>query len=350
VSFEAIRPFTFFAMVLQLQVLACKTPASDLTMQSSLAAAGAPSLGPSDPGYEDITGCQKQDILWQKMVNSKYATLPQWSGREVLKVMTDSVAMKLFHGSTKSYYQVSMQRQSDEMPPGRKKVIHTYGQVAKVKFVPAPGSPYSGLFRGVSCGLIRAGTAAKAPSFADNDSVPGVAVKFLINGQPSRNFMALFTLDGQTGGDFFKNNFTNWTPPVKVPAVIRLGTVFSLVSSNFNRVDVKYLGDVQEDGTHPASPQAPLQIVLIPNRSDLTKYYVPNDTAHDTREDFKNIPSGTTLYQVVAVMKPWQPAEAPGDATVMGDIVTTSEFIASDYGDKSLFFRHQLFTGDTDPP
>jgi hypothetical protein len=52
----------------------------------------------------------------------------------------------------------------DAMPAGvhfgtRTKYIHSVGAVAKVKFVPASSTPYTGIFKGAAYGLIRLSSA-----------------------------------------------------------------------------------------------------------------------------------------------------------------------------------------------
>jgi hypothetical protein len=46
-----------------------------------------------------------------------------------------------------------MDRLSDEAPSNWKKAIHAHGSVAKVKFLPTPNSPFTGLFKGADYGF-----------------------------------------------------------------------------------------------------------------------------------------------------------------------------------------------------
>jgi hypothetical protein len=74
---------------------------------------------------------------------------------------------------------------------------------------------------------------------------------------------------------------------------------------------------------------------------------------HDVRDDFASIPEGTTVYQIhVAPEKyddfdygkytPEDVASFVKESVHVADIITTSEFIASEFGDDGMFFRHQL--------
>lgn len=109
----------------------------------------------------------------------------------------------------------------DAMPSGalgtRGKYIHTVGAVGKVNFVPAGGSPYTGLFKGASNGLIRLSSAV--PPSLDGMIMnglalaPGMGLKFLRDGVDSGNLVSMYSADGQQGNwNFFANDFVNHIP------------------------------------------------------------------------------------------------------------------------------------------
>ena len=52
------------------------------------------------------------------------------------------------------------------------------------------------------------------------------------------------------------------------------------------------------------------------------------------------IPTGTTLFEVMALDQPW------GVEKHIGDIITTSPVVTSLWGDTQLFFRHTRFEED----
>ena len=54
----------------------------------------------------------------------------------------------------------------------------------------------------------------------------------------------------------------------------------------------------------------------------------------------KKVPAGTLLYKVYAVMTPNAPK------VHIGNLVTTSPFTESEYGDRYLFFKHQDMVED----
>ena len=71
--------------------------------------------GTTDPSelpanYESKLACEKQDLLWKNIQNSKYSSLPPWGGFDILKFSFADMSL-------------SMDRVSDELPVGRPKFI-----------------------------------------------------------------------------------------------------------------------------------------------------------------------------------------------------------------------------------
>jgi hypothetical protein len=74
---------------------------------------------------------------------------------------------------------------------------------------------------------------------------------------------------------------------------------------------------------------------------------------HDVRDDFAGIPEGRKLYELRALPEKYigldyseyTPAMAETfvkESEHIADIISTSEFISSSFGDDGIFFRHQL--------
>ena len=84
----------------------------------------------------------------------------------------------------------------------RQKILHTVGCVAQVKFVPVEHNEgYTGIFEGADYGLMRLSSAlfpntANKQSARGSDFAPGMALKFLRDGQPSCNLVAMFSVEG----------------------------------------------------------------------------------------------------------------------------------------------------------
>jgi len=83
----------------------------------------------------------------------------------------------------------------------RKKLVHQQGAVAKVEFVPSdePNS-YTGVFKGAQHAIIRLSDAdlfahgverPNGETFQQEKIQPSIAVKFLISGKPSANYLGM---------------------------------------------------------------------------------------------------------------------------------------------------------------
>jgi hypothetical protein len=95
-----------------------------------------------------------------------------------------------------------------------------------------------------------------------------------------------------------------------------------------NLADHDQFGNVANQGLHP------YQIFYVPHAA--VRGRIPTDSKNDFRTDLiNNIPQGTPLYDVYVTDGP------NGDTTKVGTLVTTSDFVASKFGDEQLFFRHQ---------
>ena len=98
----------------------------------------------------------------------------------------------------------------------RYKYIHTVGNTAMVKFEPVANTEgYTGIFEGADYGYVRLSAAikpdytkTKAP-IALGNFAPGIGLKFLRDGVPSANLVAMYSVDGQDSWNFFKNDFSN---------------------------------------------------------------------------------------------------------------------------------------------
>ena len=214
------------------------------------------------------------------------------------------------------------------MPDGRKKGIHTYGSTVAIEFVADGDSPFTGLYRGVSYGLARLSLAAKPTA---DTSVPGIGIKFLVDGKPSLNFVAMYSLDGQPTYNFFANSFTTVISPPSSGVLKILGAAFATATQDPTKVDTAYLAKVTKEGEAVEAPVAPISLKLVPNK-DLAFDNAP----HEVRDDLGTIAAGTTLYQVWGIT-------SDNQSIYIGRIVTTSRFVASKFGDEKLFFRHQRF-------
>ncbi|MBQ0753053.1 MAG: peroxidase [Gammaproteobacteria bacterium] len=237
---------------------------------------------------------------------------------------------------------------TDVSPPGYSKAIHPRGALAKVQFVPAAGHDYTGLFQGADHGLLRLSVTGDP---ADRGFAPGLALKLFVDGKRSENVSALYTLSGQDDDyNIFANELSNY---VKTEANETLGTtaLFSLVSSKPTMLVMSDMARVNQDGSEVGSVKTPSQIYFVPNESVKNSI---SSAPHDFRDDLTALSAGTVVYDVYATSKavktsiwPWVSAryarERRDSANKIGELVMTSPFTLSQFGDTGIFFKHQRY-------
>lgn len=286
--------------------------------------------------YESLSACQKQDFLWNEAEVTAYQELPPYQKFgffQLVKLSLQSIATK---GNL----------HSDVSPKGWKKYLHRRGALAKVKIV-ARSKKYSGIFQGAECALLRLSLTYKvkgARPFA-----PGLALKVLRDGVPSANISALVSLDGQDKDyNFFKNPMSNIVPTGNSLGQKLVHKIFRKVTKYPEELLASDMALVNALGEKSQPVVSPRQIFFVPGPG-----LNVSSEPHDVREDFVRIPKETLIYKIYAVSekhKDFQYSEYTDakvseflkDSEHVADIVTTSEFVTSQFGDEGIFFRHQL--------
>jgi hypothetical protein len=287
-------------------------------------------LGFLPDDYQSWQAKQKQDFLWNnRILQSKYDELPPLKKIDIAGLFLTALKTK-------------MDRQHDEAPPKWKKAIHAHGSVAKIKFVSTEDTSFTGLFKGVDHGFLRVSVTGDP---ADRGVAPGLAIKFLVDGQSSGNFSALVSLTGQGKNyNLFSNEFSNIVPVVQSVGPIIINLIFSRVTRYPTKLYLEDMGKFDQYGQVEIKPHYPSQLFLIPNPK--IKF---SQAPHDFRKDLITISSGTQLFSIYAVDpqkvddKLMGKPEYRQKAQIIGHFIATSEFISSFYGDSQLFFRHQRF-------
>jgi hypothetical protein len=156
--------------------------------------------------YEKKTAAAKEAELW-KEITANQETYGWYRAASVATIFAEPMAP-------------SLQWVGDTFQDGlfgpRKKLIHSVGSVAKVKFQPvANHEGYTGIFQGALHGLLRM-SLAKQPDpskttaqGAYDNFAPGFGLKFLRDDRSSANLVAMYGVDGQDSWNFFKNDFSN---------------------------------------------------------------------------------------------------------------------------------------------
>ena len=291
----------------------------------------AQDLGPLPVDYQSWTADQKQQFLWEeRILPSQYKTLPPLKPIDVVGLFRTALRKK-------------MDRQSDQVPTPWEKAVHTHGSVAKIKFVSAVNTPFTGLFEEADYGLLRMSLAGDPRR---RGVAPGLAIKLFVDGTPSANVSALVSFMGQGKNyNVLANEFSNIVPPVRQIAPKLINLMLMRVSWFPNKLSVKDWATVNQYGEPVPNPHAPNQIFLVPN----SKIRFVSRAPHDFRDDMAKISPDTRLFTVYAVdpkrvkESKTTPVKLRRLARCIGYIDTTSKFVSSFYGDRQLFFRHQRF-------
>jgi hypothetical protein len=140
---------------------------------------GAHDQDPWPQHYLSWDASRKQNFLWEnKILQSKYDKLPPLRKIDVIGLFLTRLKKK-------------MDWLSDETPPKWRKAIHAHGSIAKIKFIPTPNTPFTGLFQGADHGLLRLSLVGDPTR---RGFAPGLAIKWLVDGKPSADFSALVSL------------------------------------------------------------------------------------------------------------------------------------------------------------
>jgi len=289
--------------------------------------------------FSELTALEKREYLFEDGVRATAYTdgLPdvhfgvvQFAGAAL-----NSVANQLLSQT--------LTRNSDELDPPKLKLFHSFGSVAKVRFTPAPGTPFTGIFREEAHGLARFSYAGPVVGIG---IVPGLALKFPRDGpHPSADAVVMRMLDGQERGSVFEHVFTNILPAPQVTNIVmqvarhRFETVVEDGRGLHQPVDD--LASASSSGTHDdGEVQAPYQVIFVP--TDAARQ--ASNAELDFRVDLaRHVPNDTTIYDIFGVGEAEATAEVEDAlplATRLGTLTTESEFIASSYGDYRLFFKH----------
>jgi hypothetical protein len=285
--------------------------------------------------YKSLSACDKQKYLWKEIEKTEYRELPPLSEFGV------SQLLKMGIQNIKKKRDII----SDFAPKGWKKYLHHRAAMAQVKLIPKGDHNYTGAFEGHECGLIRLSLTFRPTK--NRDVAPGLALKLLRDGQESANISALYLLEGQKKNyNFFENPLSNIVPIADGVGPKLVHLIFKKATDYPEELLLKRLANYNEKGTPQKESNAPRQIFFIPN-PELSFSKGP----HDFRQDILKIPQGTKLYEMRAYSdksynySDYKPQDIPSfinNSELLGEIVTTSEFIASQFGDTGIFFNHEL--------
>jgi hypothetical protein len=310
------------------------TTAREAQQQAPIVAASRPfdpssvsrrALPPTHAGYEAQSARDKQDALYAEAVRELYAELPNpntgglGAGKNALEKIRSF--MRVFDFVT---LHESFDTTADMRNFQKDKLFHPFGAIAKVELEIDPSSPYSGLLRTGGPGMVRLSLATDAQAgFA-----PGFGLKLFVDGEPSKNIVTGNQLGGLELRDFFAHEVATSLPKPKSLALRFASWVLSFVADPLIR-PVDHLASVDARGQQQADARAPKKLVFVPNPA-------LRDVAagEQYREGLATIAAGTLLYSVVA-------EEHDGTRRAIGALRTSSPIVATPFGDKRLFFKHE---------
>jgi hypothetical protein len=282
----------------------------------------------SSDKYFELSADEKLHRLWDEIIKDR--TSAKWYGPdEASAIMTEDLS-------------VTYLERGDVLPEKRIKVIHTVGAVARAEFIPSlEKHPYSGMFKsGNKNVLIRLSvaiepdTSKKTAEGALGNFVPSIALKFLIDGQPSENLVALWRASGQPSWNYFKNDMSpefeidDETDEIGKAINDRFAGVTSLIST----IGLKQLGEINDKGVAEWEVNFPYRLIFKPNE-ELRKKFSDN-FERNFMEQIVEIPAGYNIYDVYATERP------DCNEVKIGTIRLLSELTPSKFGDLELFFHH----------
>ncbi len=284
---------------------------------------------PSD--YEKRSAREKNDLIWANINSDPHseAKLPTSAPSPIARLKLFSVDFN--KGSFAP---------GDELPPERKKLVHTYGTCARVSLHITEKHPYTGMLEKGGEAIVRFSDAKGGGSF-----MPSMAFKFFIDGRLSTNVLVLPAAYREKGDmRCFSSTYCNGTPPAKELDTKLVQRAFQKTAKALNatRLYAVYLplhdfSSIRADGTKPENPVVPDRVEFVP--TDEVKKACPD--LQDFRQALAKIPAGTVLFKVFAAPTLEKPS------TLVGELRQDSAWVASEYGDTRLFFQHDRGpTGD----
>lgn len=280
--------------------------------------------------YLELKAAEKQEILFNNVSKDPYTI------DEILESKDPSIFFALKLLST-TYLAESFTNPNDVFEGEKTKVIHTYGSVAQVEFQITQESPYTGLFKTGALGVIRMSLASLRLPYT-----PGFALKLLVDGKKSQNAFAMYSLDGQGDNhNFFENSFeTKIDEPnsglLKAGATRFKLTLVELGSEHEDPTfqSTKDLAKVKKNGEVVKDDLSPFSLVFEPTKEAQMSTEKSNLRVQLTSDP--KYSDGLVLYRVFARKS------EESEKLLIGRVVLKSRFFSSRYGDKTLYFQHNI--------
>lgn len=213
------------------------------------------------------------------------------------------------------------------------KPIHKEGIVGLVRLQPsADYYPFTGLYKENSIGLMRLSSVASPGPDQTGDFQPSIALKFFVDGQPSRNLHTAPVTAPDPAHNAFSVEMSTDIDLSKQPGVVQLFfRLLTKINAPSNRIAPKPLAEVSMRGENVEEPLSPEIITFVP--TDAARTLANTNTHKDFRADLAEYMSaGTVLYNVYGLYE--------NNNYYIGQLVLEESFRASFFGDQHLFFQH----------
>jgi len=237
------------------------------------------------------------------------------------------------------------------------KAGHTFGHVFKFKFEANTANVQSlnlsGIFKGSEYGI---GRFSSANRISHNRSRPSIGLKFLRDGKHSADLLIQKKRSPVVENhnpflECMSNAIPNPLGPLEKKNYASRAVIknFELHTKRTDYVGLSDLAMYGQDGVEVKSDDVKFPFVL---------HFQPNETntefckgkSLDFEDDFTHFPCleelqpGALLYKVYAIHDPKAHNELTQDDVVhIGDIISTSEFVKSKFGDNKLHYTHMTF-------
>lgn len=153
---------------------------------------------------------------------------------------------------------------SDNMPVNRLKKTHPVGLSSKIEWIPHPDQPYTGIYRGAKEGIMRISDTTKTVPHKAK-TAPGFGIKFPRDGMYSANILAMFSFDGQTSFNFFKNRWVTILREFNNQCAREtIGKQLATVTDHLGATSVMDVADYDQYGNKEEHPHWPFQIEFEP--------------------------------------------------------------------------------------
>lgn len=279
------------------------------------------------PEYIALSRQEKSDMLWGKITENN-----QSGAFHSLQMLTMDMGL-------------TFDMEGDEFDCHwlygcRNKPIHAIGNVGKARWIDLGGHSYTGIFQGADSGYVRMSSATEV-DLDDPELGPGMGVKFLRDGADSANFVAMFSVEGQEGLNWFEHDWSNHVPdPVSPTGALNYANArFKGATSYTQTVGLSDMASADQTGAVETTPNFPFRLRFQPTG----EFETSSDTYERFEEYLPTIPAGSVLFDIYALD---QPTELGGTETKIGQLKTESTMVTSFWGDEHMFFRHQRMEDD----